>query len=982
MSWILLLLAAQEVTPAEDLSVRLFAKEPQVYNPICIDVDERGRVWVAEGVNYRRQAGPKSATPPYFRTPLRKTGDRIVILEDTTGSGVCDKSTVFYEGLDIQAPMGIAVFGGKVWISQAPDLVTIEINPDGTAGKKETLLTGFAGLNGDHSLHSCYLGPDGRIYLCIGDNGGNVLFPDGKRLVTDGKPWIGGVIARTRPDLSGLEVLAFNHRNQVECCTDSFGTTFTSDNDQDGTQWVRFHGIVEGADYGWYGPKGSHWRMEQPGVMPTVMRTGAGAPAGICMYEGTLLPERYRGIPIQADAVGRIHGFPVAIDGAGWRVAGAPVDAHGRQTIDTLSQIRMPLVLLSSKDPSFRPTDVAVAPDGSLFVSDWYDPVIGGGGMEDPWSGRIYRLVPKGHDGSYRVPPTRGPAEQLASPCLATRARAVLSSDPEAFRALLASPDRRLRARALWRLGPEAARPVLNDPDPEFRALAIRIFRQSRQSFGGDIFDPSPLVRRELLLTFRSPEIVAELASQYDGYDRWYLESVAIASRGREEAVAHALLKRFPAWDRRIANLLWVLGRPEAIPGAVSAAMNDGRDLASRVDAIEVLGGFHQVEAGEAVIHILGRVAARDLQIAAMEALARNVSLSWRALAERPDLRTTLDRLESQPGLRDPVMRLRTALGTRALVRWKLSPSASDPECQVFLGAPPSEVLDRPELLPDWKDSKATLGGQVDLRPQLSPNRNATAWAVTVLSVREACDPRLLLGSTDGVAAWLDGRKIWGKHVHRELTPREDVIPLHLDEGIHRLLVRSEIRGGNWGFLAEVEDPGRRVTEVTPRGASRPPAPGDRLDPKELPPIPKLLSIEGDAARGRDVFFRTDSQCSKCHKVKGEGGDLGPELSVIGAKFGREGLLVSILRPSDAIAPEYHQWIVRTKSGALATGIIAQETKDSLVLKDPEGKLTTIPIAEVEERKKSDVSPMPDNLVGALSRQDLADLLEFLTTLR
>lgn len=975
---LLALLLSQDVTPAEDLQVRLFAKEPLLYNPACIDIDEHGRVWVAEGVNYRRHAGPKSAEPPYFRTPLRKTGDRIVILEDTDGDGVCDKSTVFYEGLDIQAPMGIAVFGGKVWISQAPTFFTIEIKPDGSAGKKETLLTGFSGLNGDHSVHSSYLGPDGRIYFCIGDNGGNVLFPDGKRLLTDGKPWIGGIIARTKPDLSGLEIVAFNHRNQVECCTDSFGTTFTTDNDHDGMQWVRFHGIVEGADYGWYGPKGSHWRMECPGVMPIVQRTGAGSPAGICMYEGTLLPERYRGVPIQADAVGRIHGFPVAADGAGWRIAGTT----GRQTIETLSQIRMPLVLLSSKDPLFRPSDVAVAPDGSLFVSDWYDPVVGGGGMDDPWSGRIYRLIPKGHDGTYKVKPAKGAAEQLASPCLAVRAQAVLSDDLDAIRPLLDSPDRTLRARALWKLGPEAARPVLKDDDPDFRALAVRIFRQARQTFGADIYDPSPAVRRELLLTFRTPEIVAELASQYDGFDRWYLETVAIAARGREEAVAAALLKRFPAWERKIANLLWVLGRPEAVPGAAAAALNEDRDLASRLDAVEVLGGFNQREAGEAVIRILDRVKIKEIRLAAMEALARNVQVSWRGLADSAELRAILDRLQTDPALRDGVMRLRTSLGTRPLVRWKLSPSTADADCQGFLSAPPAEALGEPEKLADWKDAKASLGGQIDLRPQATPNKNAYVWAVTVLSAREACDPRLLLGATDGVAVWLDGKKVWEKHAHRDLTAREDVVALHLDEGVHRILLKSEIRAGNWAFLAEIEDPGRRVTEATPRGAVRPSAPADRLDLKDLPPIPKLLSIEGDAARGRDVYFRADSQCGKCHKVKGEGGELGPELSVIGTKMGREGLLISILRPSEAIAPEFHQWIVRTKSGAVATGVIAQESAELLVLKDPEGKLTTIPKVQIEDRKKSELSPMPDNLVGALTRQELADLLEFLATLR
>src|SRR5688572_10132769 len=300
--------ALKRFRTSEDLDVRLFAAEPQLLNPACFDIDSRGRVWIAEGVNYRRWAGPKSPDRPFFRSPHRPEGDRIVILEDVDGDGRCDTSTVFYQGVDLQAPMGIAVIGDKVWISQSPDLWTIEIKPDGRAGKKETVLTGFRGLNGDHSLHSSYVGPDGKFYHCLGDNGGDVLFPDGRRLKVDGKDAVGGVIFRTNLDLTGFELLAQNHRNQVECATDAFGNIWTTDNHHDVRQWVRFHWAMEGGDFGWYGPKGSHWRMEQPGIVPILMRTGAGSPAGICVYEGSLLP-KYRGAPIHADAVGRVYGF-------------------------------------------------------------------------------------------------------------------------------------------------------------------------------------------------------------------------------------------------------------------------------------------------------------------------------------------------------------------------------------------------------------------------------------------------------------------------------------------------------------------------------------------------------------------------------------------------------------------------------------------------------------------------------------------------
>src|SRR5262245_29532318 len=150
--------------PAADLRVQVFAHEPQLLCPTAFDIDEHGRLWIAEGVNYRGAAGPKTKDPPFYLTPFRKTGDRIVVLEDTDGDGKCDRSRVFAEGLDITAPKGLAVIGGRVWLSQSPNVVTYDINADGSAGKKQTVLTGFGGIHGDHSVHSLTLGPDGRLY--------------------------------------------------------------------------------------------------------------------------------------------------------------------------------------------------------------------------------------------------------------------------------------------------------------------------------------------------------------------------------------------------------------------------------------------------------------------------------------------------------------------------------------------------------------------------------------------------------------------------------------------------------------------------------------------------------------------------------------------------------------------------------------------------------------------------------------------------
>src|SRR6266404_5296592 len=123
---------------AEGLEATLFASEPMLVNPADMDIDERGRVWITEGANYRKWANP----------PLRPEGDRIVILEDTDGDGKADKETTFYQGTDINTALGICVLGKKVIVSCAPNVfVFTDEDGDGKADKKEILFTGIRVCN-------------------------------------------------------------------------------------------------------------------------------------------------------------------------------------------------------------------------------------------------------------------------------------------------------------------------------------------------------------------------------------------------------------------------------------------------------------------------------------------------------------------------------------------------------------------------------------------------------------------------------------------------------------------------------------------------------------------------------------------------------------------------------------------------------------------------------------------------------------------
>jgi putative membrane-bound dehydrogenase-like protein len=1006
---------------APGLEVKLWAAEPMLTNPTDLTVDERGRVWVLEGENYRR----KARNLPDFRPE----GDRIVILEDTDQDGTADKVKVFDQSPDLRVPLGIAVLGNKVYVSQAPDLIVYTKDAEDKIVKKEVLLTGFGGVDHDHGLHAVVFGPDGKLYFNQGNTGFEVTDKSGKRLQTQGtganvRPGPGfyeGTVLRMNADGTNLEVIGQNFRNPYEVALDSFGNVFQTDNDDDGNAWTRLLYNMEGGNYGFRGPlnrtwledRGTHWHNELAGVSPNVLRLGAGSPCGLVVYEGSLLPADYRGQLLHAEAGKRILlMYPLKDDGAGYSAT-------------------MQDVVNGGQDTWARPTDVAVAPDGAVFISDWYDPGVGGHQMGDPDGsrGRIYRLAPVGN--KPRATPKvdlaspGGLAAALGSPNQSTMylAHAAITAQGPAAAAMLKAvwhqSDPVIRARALWLLGglgadgTAAIQEALRDRDARFRVLGLRVARQS----GANMLtvskpllrDSSPQVRREIALSLRDtnpalmmvpyaykPQVqppaewldaMSQLAVQYDGKDRWYLEALDIAARGREDAL-YAWLKRdrsdrsSPAFNPLIGGL-----RPKtAGPDLVAARNTPSTPAEARAAALDTLGAMEWPEATQAVeAFILNASSPQPLVERAFALYSHQMVSMWMEARKSPALPQVLHKVMTAPGAQLAAVALADALEDPQYMPDLMTIAKSSSAVPEARTAAIEAVAARKETryVEDFK----TLAGDGPTPVRVAavhavgglgvPNLESWAQAIVLSDAPNEVRTealRMMGGSVAGLNAIVDlaeQKKVPPElmTLARNLTNNAAPPPPPGRRNAPQSPVTMRARGNvptDPAYLA-IRD---RAGKVLPMPAT-----------KRIPSAFELdLSYAGKPADGRKVFD-ADAGCAACHSLGGKK-KIGPDLSAIGAKYGKQAMLDNIVSPSDAVGPEYIMTTFTLANGDVVQGLIVEETPERLVVQTDVDKVQRLQTADVKSRRQIRLSMMPEGLLANLSPQQIADLLEFLATLK
>lgn len=952
---------------AENFDASLFASEPMITNPSAIDVDTHGRVWVAEIQWYRS----KAKQPP---------ADKLKVLEDTDGDGKADKVTVFAEGLF--CPMSVCVAGDKVYVATSPDLWEYEDrNGDLKAdGPPRKILTGFGGVNHDHGAHSLLLGPDHKWWMSVGDAGLDITGTDGSHIAYK---W--GTIVRGELNGSQLEIVASNFRNPYEICVNSFGEAYASDNDNDGNESTRFCWILDGGNYGWYGrpparvpastPFGEHWhfRGHIPGHVPALVVVGFGSPSGMCFYEGDAWGSKYKNIALLAEAGRReLRAFRPQNAGAGKK---------------STSEI-----ILTASDFYFRPDDVCASPEGNLYVADWYDGGVGGHAYNNPEQGRILLLRPK----TGRVPrkDRPGPYDNipdaiagLKSPNLATQylARERLLAEGQlsvsALTELLTHEDPDFRARALWVLdriggaGRDVVLRQLKNKDDAFRALAIRILRRHGEEYANAILpladDSSSEVTREVLLALRSIQgeeamaALVKLAARYDSTDRYLLEVINIAAADRKQQLYERLAaaKPFTVGQISLVQLL----NPQAARDLIRKEF-----LAVDVDKntfpllLACASGMSEPEAGKILLEFIAKSAASaELKQCALEAVAGRMEGDWGTLKEDPELVAVFSEALSDKGIQTAALeiveshRLQSVDGDVL----KLATNEDAPEAlrcvairttgQLAKSAEKVEKLRK--LLADHKQSI-----------------REAALATLVVDMQDLSTAQEALGSTDegfeiAVRKTIAARALdtpGGANMLLQLVEKEVLSP---DLRQHIITKAAEHPDANVRFLFErFVPPDQRQKRL-----------GEAISADDI------LKLQGDPLRGEAIFRQNSAaQCMTCHKVKGKGGDVGPALNTIGAKYDRGQLLETIMQPSKAISPDYVSYNVETQDGRLLGGLLVKKTDDAVTLKDAQGRIITIPADNVQSIVAQSISIMPELVLRDVSAQDAADLLAYLTKQR
>jgi putative membrane-bound dehydrogenase-like protein len=999
------------------------AGPPLVEFPLFASFDDRGRLYVVDsaGVNWLPDQLRKD--PPH----------RIRLLEDTDGDGRFDRTTVFADRLTY--PQGVLWYEGAVYCASPPSLWRFEdTQGTGVADRRTELLTGFTFTKWADDLHGPSAGPDGRLYWTSGRYPYQVRRPGGEVLYEGNGPRV----LRCRPDGSDVEIYCAGIGNPVIVTFTAEGEPLTNGTfaltGTDGNAFARNKPVPPGNERdalihcvpGGVYPIKDRNAAEQRGVkqtgdlLPLLYRLDAVAPSGLVRYRGEALGPAYRDNLFAAQFGARtVKRYVLRRDGA----------TFAAEAED----------FLTATTEHFHPTDVLEDADGSLLVVDtgnWYNLCPGSHVGKERVHGGIYRVRragaaapadPRGRSLRWDELPVAELVSLLDDGRFAVRDQAVArlgrrGDDAVAAlrQALTGHTSARLRRNAIWALARSdrpaaraAVRLALADPDTSVRqtaACAAGLHRDAEalpalvRLLGTD-----PLsVRREAAAALgrvgKAEAVPALLDGLRTGTDRFLEQALVFALIEIDDPAATraGLADRSPQVRRGAVIALDQMDRGGLTQEQVLPLLNTS-DPALQAAVLNVMA--HRPGWSSGITGLVGDWLREKTLTAEREDSLRGALLAFSKEAPIQDLMArTLD----DPG---------TPAAVRLLVLETMARAPLDRFPASWVG-PVGRALEHPDGRVVLQALAAVRAGRVagfaDTLRRLAGDRDrgddvrvAAAQALTdgqatlgpelaaflVACLDEDKPPLVRLGAATslGRAAWDEGQlerltAAVGRAGPLELPRLLPAFAGGTSPAVGKELVAALGRAP--GFASLTPDALRTALKSYPADVQSQAAPLlQRLEPDGARQAARLAELAplvqgGDPAKGRAYFFSKKAVCSACHTIQGQGGHVGPDLSRIATtRTGRE-LLEAVVFPSASFARGYEPYVVSTADGRVFNGIIARETADALYLVNAERAEIRLPRASIDSLTPGKVSIMPQGLDAQMTREELADLLAFLQSLK
>jgi putative heme-binding domain-containing protein len=532
----------------------------------------------------------------------------------------------------------------------------------------------------------------------------------------------------------------------------------------------------------------------------------------------------------------------------------------------------------------------------------------------------------------------------------------------------------------------------MNDPRPEIRIMAVRglsrFVPHSEETIAKAIQDSDPGVRRQVLLEMAFPyrattpqlashgnsetynEWLATLQRDYDGNDRFFREALGIAAEGRDDAAKRLLAEHEKApWDKRVAGLALQYHTLQVFAPAMKAVEDKSLDFEVRESALRAIAAIGGDDAGAYLVARAKDSRDDEVQALAFKLLARNQGETWRGAMNANDLDSFIANEISEG---------KSSAGTLAFIR-ELRRDGLLPA--LVTNASASDLPDAERI-----DVLQTIGTLIS-RGKLE---EFETWVKTLEPILASSNEEIHSHTYRAIAQTRGGytREVLGNYVANTERPRSNRLSAirtlsNTKFGARKLLDLAKADDIPDDILFNVSDTLRTVKFDDLRAeANKLMPPEESKDGEALPPLRELLRIQGNAERGKVLFFDEETaSCSRCHSITNDGPVIGPNLGKIGEKLSRQAIFESILNPNAGISHEYQPWIIDTKKEEGLMGYIQSENAQQLDLVDSAGMLTSIPISDIVLREKSTISVMPTGLTSGMSVQELADLVSFVNSL-